>query len=117
MVEELPAKRVLEPLAWLFQMISGAILVVLITVHFYVTHMTSHEAIRYHAVIERLSSTNYKAMYAALLFFVTFHAFNGLRAIILDTNFGARNRKAVNALTMLLFIATFVYGLYLLLII
>ncbi len=113
-MEEKSAKNVLEPVAWLLQMISGAILAVLITVHFYVTHMVSHEAIHYNAVIERLHSTGYKAMYAALLFFVAFHAFNGLRAIILDTNFGARNRGAVNALTMLLFVVAFVYGLYLL---
>ncbi len=115
--EVTPARKVLEPIAWLLQMISGAVLAVLITVHFYVTHMTSHEAIRYHEVIERLSSTGYKAMYVALLFFVTFHAFNGLRAIVLDTNFGARNRGAVNTITMLLFIITFIYGLYLLIII
>jgi succinate dehydrogenase / fumarate reductase membrane anchor subunit len=111
------AKSVLEPIGWLLQLISGIVLAFLVTVHFYATHMLSHEALSYAAVMERLSSAGYKAMYAALLFFVSFHAFNGLRAIILDTDFGAKNRSTVNALTMLLFIAAFIYGLYLLTII
>ncbi len=108
------AKNVLEPLAWLFQMISGLALAVLVAIHFYVTHLTSHEALSYKAVIARLSNIDYRIMYGLLLFFVSFHAFNGLRAIILDTNFGARNKGAVNAICFILFLVAFFYGLFLL---
>ena len=108
------AKNVLEPIAWLFQMISGLALAVLVTIHFYVTHLVSHEALKYNEVITRLSNVNYKILYGLLLFFVAFHAFNGLRAIILDTNFGARNKGAVNTICFLLFLAAFFYGLFLL---
>ncbi len=108
------AKNVLEPLAWLFQLLSGVALAVLITLHFYVTHMTSHDALSYKEVIARLASFEYKLMYALLLLFVSFHAFNGLRAIILDTNFGAKNRGFVNVLCFALFAIAFLYGLYLL---
>jgi len=113
-IEDISARRVLEPLTWLLQLVSGLILAVLITIHFYITHLASHEAISYAAVVERMSSGSYKLMYAVLLLFVTFHAFNGLRAIVLDTNFGANNRTATNAVAMLLFIVVLLCGAYLL---
>jgi len=116
-MEKTSAKHVFEPLAWLLQLITGILLAFLITIHFYVTHLESHEAISYAAVIERLSSPSYKIMYVLLLLFVSFHAFNGLRAILLDTNFGAKRRGFTNVVTMLLFLLAFFYGFYLLLII
>ncbi len=110
------AKSVMEPLAWIFQLISGLILTLLITVHFYLTHMTSHTALHYNEVVARISTPYYKFFYIVLLFFVSFHAFNGLRAIILDTNFGARNRNSVNAMCYTAFIFIFLYGTFLVII-
>ncbi len=108
--EEMHTKRVLEPLAWLFQLISGLILTVLVTFHFYETHFVSHEAMEYELVVSRLSSLGHKIMYALLLFFVAFHAFNGVRAILLDTNFGAKYPQVVNSLCFLAFLIAFGYG-------
>jgi len=108
------AKSVLEPVAWLLQMVTGIVMVFLVTIHFYVTHMISHDSLRYQEVITRLNLPEYKAMYAILLLVVSFHAFNGLRAIVLDTTAGLRSRKTINTLTTLMFLAAFFYGLYLL---
>ncbi len=113
-VETKSAKNILEPLAWLLQLITGTILVFLVTIHFYLTHMTSHDALRYEFVVERLSTSPYTAMYAILILTVTFHAFNGLRAIILDTEFGAKYRRVINMLIFLAFLSAFAYGIYLL---
>jgi len=109
------AKSVMEPVAWLLQMITGLLMALLVTVHFYVTHLVSHESLRYHEVIERLNLPEYRVMYGILLLVVSFHAFNGLRAIALDTGGGMRSRGAVNLLTILMFLIAFFYGLYLLL--
>ncbi len=110
------AKHVFEPIAWLMQLFSGLILTLLITVHFYTIHFIPH-AIDYIAVIERVSSTSYKIMYASLILLVSFHAFNGLRAILLDTGFGANKRAAINVLTLSVFISISIHGIILLLII
>ncbi|WP_290723602.1 succinate dehydrogenase hydrophobic membrane anchor subunit [Archaeoglobus sp.] len=108
------AKSVMEPVAWIFQMLTGLVMILLVTLHFYVTHMTSHEALKYAEVVSRVAEPEFKAMYAALLLVVSFHAFNGLRAILLDTTVGMRKKGAVSALTTLAFLLAFIYGLYLL---
>ena len=114
-VEEIKsAKNILEPFAWLLQLITGIILIFLVTAHFYLTHMTSHDALSYDSVASRLSSPVYTIMYSILILTVSFHAFNGLRAIILDTEFGARNRRAINLAAFLGFFTAFAYGIYLL---
>ncbi|MEM1579262.1 MAG: succinate dehydrogenase [Archaeoglobaceae archaeon] len=105
--------RGFEPLAWLFQVITGAAMVFLITVHFLSTH-TAHQSLSYESVVSRLKSMDYKIFYALLLIFVSFHAFNGLRAIILDTEKGMRKKRAVNAITFSLAIAAICYGIFLL---
>ncbi len=113
-MEEMHTRRVLEPIAWILQLISGIFLTVLVTFHFYVTHFVEHNAMEYDKVIGRFTDPAYQVMYVLLLLFVSFHAFNGLRAIILDTNFGAKHARAVNTATFLLFFAVFGYGLVLL---
>ena len=109
------AKSVMEPIAWILQMLTGLLMILLVTVHFYVTHMTSHEALRYAEVVERVAQPEFKVLYAVLLLVVSFHAFNGLRAILLDTSVGMRRKGAVSAFMTLAFLAAFFYGIYLLL--
>jgi len=111
--EGMHTRRVLEPLAWILQVISGLLLAALIAIHLYVTHFSAHDALAYENVVERFRDPGFRAIYAFLLLAVTFHAFNGVRAIILDTDFGARNTKAINLILMLLFVVAFVYGLFL----
>lgn len=108
------AKSVMEPIAWLLQMLTGLLMILLVTVHFYVTHMVSHDALSYSEVVSRVEKPEFQMLYALLLLVVSFHAFNGLRAILLDTSGGMRKKGAVTAITMLGFVAAFGYGIYLL---
>lgn len=105
--------RGFEPIAWILQAITGVAMVFLITVHFLTTHL-EHEFLSYESAVLRLSSFEYKVFYFFLLLFVTFHAFNGLRAILLDTERGMRNRKAVNALILATSLFAICYGAFLL---
>jgi len=105
--------RGFEPLAWVFQAISGIAMVFLITTHFLLTH-SSHDLLSYDSVLYRMTNMEYKIFYALLLIFVTFHAFNGLRAIILDTEGGMRKKGAVNAVIVTATLIAIFYGLYLL---
>jgi len=107
---EARTKEVLEPIAFFFQLITGLLLFVLVLNHLYLTHLAEHDALSYENVVERLSNPSFKAMYLLFLVVVSFHAFNGLRAIILDTDFGARNRTATNVLCFGLFILATLYG-------
>ncbi|MEM0089300.1 MAG: succinate dehydrogenase [Archaeoglobaceae archaeon] len=105
--------RGFEPFAWIFQAVTGIVMVFLITAHFLATH-ANHELLSYETAVSRLGSFEYKVFYFFLLLFVTFHAFNGLRAIILDTEGGMRRRKAVNALILVIALVAFFYGAFLL---
>ncbi len=105
--------RGFEPLAWLLQAITGILMVFLITVHFFVTH-SAHDLLSYESVVERLSDFGYKLFYASLLLVVSFHAFNGVRAVILDTETGMKRKRFVNASVCLIALVTVAYGLFLL---
>lgn len=108
------AKSIMEPVAWLLQMLTGILMVFLVTAHFILTHMTSHESLSYSNVVERVSQPEFKLFYAVLLLAVSFHAFNGLRAIILDTDAGMKRRAVITVSSMLGFILAFAYGIFLL---
>jgi len=105
--------RGFEPLAWLLQAVTGLLMVILITVHFFVTH-SAHDLLSYESVVERLSGFGYRLFYALLLLVVSFHAFNGLRAIILDTESGMKRKRLVNVSVFLIALVAVAYGLFLL---
>ncbi len=107
---EARTKNVLEPVAFFFQLFTGILLFVFVMFHLYITHLAEHDALSYGNVVERLSNPSFKAMYFVFLAVVSFHAFNGLRAIILDTDFGARNKKLVDVFCFLLFVIATAYG-------
>jgi len=103
-------KKVLEPVGWILQMLTGLLLLGFVVFHLYITHMISEHALEYNMVIERLSDPAIKAFYWIFLVSASFHGFNGLRAIVLDTNFGGRRERLINNLTMVLFVLAVVYG-------
>ncbi|MEM0301779.1 MAG: succinate dehydrogenase [Archaeoglobaceae archaeon] len=105
--------RGFEPIAWVLQAITGIAMVFLITVHFFATH-SAHDLLSYESAVERLKSFDYKLFYALLLIVVSFHAFNGLRAVILDTEGGMKRKRLVNVSIAMLAILAIAYGLFLL---
>ena len=107
---EARTRNVLEPIAFFFQLVTGALLFVFVMYHLYVTHLAEHDALSYEKVVERLANPGFKVAYFVFLVVVSFHAFNGLRAIILDTDFGARNKRAVDVFCFALFLIATAYG-------
>ncbi|MET1124609.1 MAG: succinate dehydrogenase [Archaeoglobaceae archaeon] len=103
------AKNVLEPLAWLLQILTGIAMVFLVTFHFLTTHAVEG-ALEYEKVAERF--VVYSPIYVALLLVVVFHAFNGLRAILLDTSFWAKRKRATDVISLLLMLLAISAGAY-----
>jgi len=90
--------------SWLLQRLSGVLIVVLLGLHFYITHYTgyvdsAHVLGRLHGNLAWLLTD------MALVALVGYHGFNGLRHIVLDYRPSPRTIKAVNAGTGLAFIA------------
>lgn len=107
--DNMSLKKVLEPIAWFLQIVTGLLMIFLVTFHFVITH-TEEEALSFEKVAERFNY--YKTFYILLLIVVVFHAFNGLRAILLDTNFGMNRRRFVNSLSLFLMILAISTGFY-----
>ncbi len=116
-MEEMHTKKVLEPIWWFFQMISGVLLLVLVALHLYVTHFISKTALEYTNVISRLSSPEFRIMYAVLLLAVVYHGINGMRAIFMDLTLSDVSKRIVNILSLIIALLLFGYGVYLLAII
>ncbi|ADB58883.1 hypothetical protein [Archaeoglobus profundus] len=67
----------MKGLSWLLQLLTGIALVLFVTYHFVVTHITG--SLAYEEVLQRLMSL--KVFYVIFLLIVVFHAFNGLKVI------------------------------------
>ncbi len=113
-MEEMHTKKVLEPVWWFFQIITGILLLVLVSLHLYVTHFASEKALDYSSVIGRLSSPGFKVLYAVLLLAVVYHGINGMRAIFLDLTMSDVTKRIVNILSLIVALLLFGYGVYLL---
>jgi|Deesub1362A_J573_1020465.scaffolds.fasta_scaffold00240_9 succinate dehydrogenase cytochrome b556 subunit len=112
-MEEMHTKKVLEPIWWFFQMISGILLLILVAGHLFATHFASKEALEYSNVVARLSSAPIKAIYILFLLIVVYHGINGMRAIFLDLTLSERARQIVNGGALVIGMITFIYGAYL----
>ncbi|WP_457548511.1 succinate dehydrogenase [Archaeoglobus sp.] len=89
-------------LSWLFQLLTGLVLVFFVVYHFIVTHIAG--SLAYEDVLKRIVSL--KAFYIIFLLIVAFHAFNGLKVI--SEEYGFKWSK-VFYVAMVVAIA---YGLY-----
>jgi len=65
-------------LGWLFQRVTGALLVAGLLIHFMIMHFSGPEQISHAAVLRRLSNPYWKVFDAAFLLSVIYHGFNGL---------------------------------------
>jgi succinate dehydrogenase / fumarate reductase membrane anchor subunit len=86
--------------------VTGAALLVLLIMHFWVTHFTAEvlsEGLTFE-VIQRRFFLNpwFVAIDISFLFIALYHGLNGIRNICLDYNWGVRNRRPITiALTLL----------------
>src|SRR5512135_3253696 len=69
---------------WLFQRVTGLLLLAGLAVHFGVMHFSGSQQINHEFVLRRISSPYWKTFDLAFLSSVIYHGFNGLWAISLE---------------------------------
>jgi succinate dehydrogenase / fumarate reductase membrane anchor subunit len=101
-----------ETLAWQFMRWSGVLIIPLVFIHLGIMHLiNSVYSIDYHWVIEkRWAMLGWRIYDAFLLWFVGFHAFNGLRHIINDYLHHAGLNRLVKIIAIILMIAILALG-------
>jgi len=103
---------------WLLQVLSGLLLVVLLTLHMVANHFVLEEGLRTFAdVVAYVSNPVIFVLEVVFLVTVTLHAMLGVRGILLDLGPGKSGERAVNWAVTLLGVAAVGYGIWLLLVI
>jgi succinate dehydrogenase hydrophobic anchor subunit len=101
--------------AFVGQVISGAVLLVLLTLHMIAQHFIVPTGLRfYEDVIDWLRNPVVIAIEVTFLIFVTYHAVTGVRAIIFDFGFSERTEHRITIALWVVGIVTVVYGVALL---
>ncbi|MFQ6048927.1 MAG: succinate dehydrogenase, cytochrome b556 subunit [Phycisphaerae bacterium] len=70
--------------AWVLHRISGVALVLYLPVHIWVTHYVAHGPEQFNQIMETIETPFFKTLELALLAAVLYHAFNGLRVILVE---------------------------------
>ena len=101
--------------AWLAQVVSGMLLLVLLTVHMVAQHFVVEGGLRtYDQVIAWIRNPVVFAVEALLLVCVTWHGIAGVHGIMLDLGLRGRTERIVADILGGLAVATILYGLWLL---
>ncbi len=105
----------------LLQLATGALIAVLLGIHIVVMHLDdilgffgvdAAKPISWGAMIERASQGIWAGLYIALLAFVLYHAFNGLRNIILELTPSVKTERIVTWVIIAFGIIAFIGGTY-----
>ncbi len=102
---------------WLIKLATGALIVVLLLVHFIVNHLAEGGLLDYAGVIAYYSNPGIVAMEITFLVVVVAHTLIGFRGILLDLNPPAKIMGIIDWLLVLVGIAAVVYGISLALVI
>jgi succinate dehydrogenase hydrophobic anchor subunit len=101
--------------AWLAQVVSGVLLLVLLTVHMIAQHLVVEGGLRtYDQVIAWIRNPVVFAVEALLLICVTWHGIAGVHAVLLDLGLRGRTERIVARILGDVAVATVIYGLWLL---
>jgi succinate dehydrogenase hydrophobic anchor subunit len=101
--------------AFVVQVITGAALLVLLTLHMIAQHFVVPTGLRYYEdVIDWLRNPVVIGVEVLFLTFVTYHALLGVRAILFDFGFSERTERRLTGVFVVVGIATVVYGVALL---
>jgi succinate dehydrogenase / fumarate reductase membrane anchor subunit len=99
--------------SWLAQAVTGAAVLVLVTVHMVANHFVVPEGLRNFAqVVAYLSNPVIVALEVTFLVTVTWHGLLGLRAVLFDFGFSPRVESLVTRTLVAVGIATVGYGLW-----
>ena len=103
-----------NPPSFVWQVISGVALIVLLGLHMIAQHFIVPTGLRFYAdVIEWLRDPVMVVLEVAFLVFVTYHALVGVRAILFDFGFSERTERRITNVLWVVGIATIVYGVVL----
>jgi succinate dehydrogenase hydrophobic anchor subunit len=101
--------------AWLAQVVSGVLLLVLLTAHMVAQHFVVSGGLRtYDQVIAWIRNPVVFVVEALLLVCVTWHGIAGVHAVLLDLGLRGRAERMVARVLLGLAVATVLYGLWLL---
>jgi succinate dehydrogenase cytochrome b556 subunit len=101
--------------AFVGQVLSGAVLLVLLTLHMVAQHFVAPTGLRYYEdVIDWLRTPAVLVIEIAFLVFVTYHAVTGVRAILFDFGFSERTERRITTALWVVGVVTVVYGVALL---
>lgn len=97
---------------WLFQRLTGLVLVAGLLLHFSIMHFSGQEQITYAFVLKRLSNPYWKAFDLFFLVTILFHGFNGLWGIALEYARAGRLLKVFQGFIMISVISLLLTGIY-----
>ena len=101
--------------AWLAQVVSGVLLLVLLTVHMIAQHLVVEGGLRtYDQVIAWIRNPVVFTVEALLLVCVTWHGIAGVHAVLLDLGLRGRTERIVARILGDVAVVTVLYGLWLL---
>jgi succinate dehydrogenase hydrophobic anchor subunit len=99
--------------AWVAQVTSGVLLLVLLTVHMVAQHFVVEGGLRTYAdVVAWIRNPVVFAVEALLLVCVTWHGIAGVHAVLLDLGLRGRTERIVARLLLGVAVATVLYGLW-----
>lgn len=101
---------------WLFKIVSGVLIVVILILHLIVNHFTAPEGLLSWAeVVAYYQNPLIPLMEGFFLIFVVSHSLTGLRSILLDLKPSRDLLKAIDTFLVTFGIGVIIYGIWLLL--
>lgn len=102
-----------ESILWLFQFITGFILIFILALHMIIMHLgETKEPTQWNLVLERGKDISYLIMYILFLLFAIFHGLYGLRNVLIEAISNRNTDRIINWILTLTGIFLFVYGSY-----
>ena len=99
---------------WIIQVITGVLVLVLVTLHMIANHFVVRGGLRdFQDVVDYLKTPIVLVLEVAFLVVVTWHGLLGLRAILFDFGFSARAERWITRILAVVGVITVVYGLWL----
>ncbi len=103
---------------WLYKIVAGGVIVILLGVHFVVNHLVAPQGLlNYQDVLRYYTHPIVPVMEIAFLIFVISHALVGLRSIILDLNPSAGLLRVIDIVFVAAGVIFTVYGIWLVMVI
>jgi len=105
----------------ILQLVTGILIAILLGIHMVLMHLDAilgffgidvGEPASWESMIDRAGQGIWAGLYIALLAFIIYHAFNGLRNIILELTPSARTEHIVTWTIIVFGIIVFIWGTY-----